>query len=84
MGVREIRRRNAGWVRAGRWGREGRPAGGEEGRGQRGGPRAARRVPARADRTAAEHTPRPRSAAASDLREEGRRASRAVAGAGCK
>ena len=82
MVLREIRRRNAGWVRAGRWGREG-PAGRGRG-GQRAEGRAARHVPARADRTAAEHTPRPRSAAASDLREEGRRASRAVAGAGCK
>ena len=62
---------------------EGKGAGRGRG-GQRAEGRAARHVPARADRTAAEHTPRPRSAAASDLREEGRRASRAVAGAGCK
>ena len=61
MGVRKVRRRNAGRVRAGRWGREGRPeGGGGGGEGTKGG--AARGVPARADRTAAEHTPRGRGA----------------------
>ena len=43
----------------------------------------ARGVPARADRTAAEHTPRPWSAAASDLHERVCARQRAVAGAGC-
>ena len=40
----------------------------------------ARGVPVRADRTAAEHTPRPPSAAASDLHKQAGCASRAVAG----
>ena len=53
--------------------------GGQVGQGRR-LRRAARRVPARAGRTAAEHTPRPRSAAASDLHASRLRASRAVAG----
>ena len=62
-------------------GGKGRRRGEGRGQGQR-LRRAARRVPARAGRTAAEHTPRPWSAAASDLHEGGRRASRVVAGQG--
>ena len=55
---------------------------GGKGRRRGGMARAARGVPARADRTAAEHTPRPRSAAASDLHERVARV-KGGGGAGC-